>query len=346
MKIEMGESLFYSWLRHVKDCQIVQTNWKVAAEWPLYHPEEVQQLFELCRQHFLEKYGYTIFKQNTSLSQILQQGECDALGISLEQDAESFYAVDVAFHGAGLNYGSKDETIMKVIAKSIRTAMCLYGYLDTQDADIIFASPKINNAVLNELLPCIADVNQLFAGFGLAFRVRLIANDDFNTSILQPILLVSNGIADTSELFIRSYQLFTMFGTPDTPKSKRTANPRVSTASDTASTSVAIENVNMDAYAELKIGKLANVILRRLLEDGAATKEEIEFLQTPIYSKQFFDLQFPVLLKTTASRKEERYYKDLLTIDGETYRLCSEWYEVPANNDRPYLLKWIEKHSK
>ena len=28
MKIEMGESLFYSWLRHVKDCQIVQTNWK------------------------------------------------------------------------------------------------------------------------------------------------------------------------------------------------------------------------------------------------------------------------------------------------------------------------------
>lgn len=32
MKIEMGESLFYSWLRHVKECQIVQTNWKVSAE--------------------------------------------------------------------------------------------------------------------------------------------------------------------------------------------------------------------------------------------------------------------------------------------------------------------------
>lgn len=27
MKIEMGESLFYSWLRHVKECQIVQTSW-------------------------------------------------------------------------------------------------------------------------------------------------------------------------------------------------------------------------------------------------------------------------------------------------------------------------------
>ena len=34
MKIEMGESLFYSWLRHVKECQIVQTNWKVSESVP------------------------------------------------------------------------------------------------------------------------------------------------------------------------------------------------------------------------------------------------------------------------------------------------------------------------
>ena len=32
MKIEMGESLLYSWLRHVKECQIVQTNWKVSTK--------------------------------------------------------------------------------------------------------------------------------------------------------------------------------------------------------------------------------------------------------------------------------------------------------------------------
>ena len=29
MKIEIGESLIYSWLRHEKQCQLVQTNWKV-----------------------------------------------------------------------------------------------------------------------------------------------------------------------------------------------------------------------------------------------------------------------------------------------------------------------------
>ena len=30
MKIEMGKSFLYSWLRHVKECQIVQTNSKIS----------------------------------------------------------------------------------------------------------------------------------------------------------------------------------------------------------------------------------------------------------------------------------------------------------------------------
>lgn len=129
MKIEMGESLFYSWLRHVKECQIVQTNWKVSPQWTLSNKEDLEKLCLISEKYFETKYGYKIFKQNASLSQILQQGECDAVGISLAGEVNSVYAVDVAFHEAGLNYGSKDETVMKVIAKTIRTAMCLWGYM-------------------------------------------------------------------------------------------------------------------------------------------------------------------------------------------------------------------------
>ena len=47
MKIEMGESLFYSWLRHVKECQLVQTNWKVSPKWTLRHEEELERLMKL-----------------------------------------------------------------------------------------------------------------------------------------------------------------------------------------------------------------------------------------------------------------------------------------------------------
>jgi len=144
MKIEMGESLLYSWLRHVKECQIVQTNWKVSPQCVMQHEEALAHLMEKADRCFSDKYGYKIFKQNASLSQIIQQGECDAIGIRMENDQNQIYAVDVAFHENGLNYGSREATVMKIIAKSIRSAMCLYGYMNCSDAEIIFASPKIH----------------------------------------------------------------------------------------------------------------------------------------------------------------------------------------------------------
>lgn len=35
MKIEIGESLMISWLRHIKECQIAQTNWKPSPKWEI-----------------------------------------------------------------------------------------------------------------------------------------------------------------------------------------------------------------------------------------------------------------------------------------------------------------------
>lgn len=43
-------------------------------------------------------------------------------------------------------------------------------------------------------------------------------------------------------------------------------------------------------YKELKIGQLAQVVFRRLLENGAASEEEISLMQTSEYSKQVFGL--------------------------------------------------------
>lgn len=211
MKIEMGESLFYSWLRHVKECQIVQTNWKVSPKWPLQHEEALERLFRSADEHFAAKYQYKVFKKNVSLSQIIQQGECDAVGLCIRDGSIQTYAVDVAFHEAGLNYGSKQETICKVVAKCIRTAMCLYGYFDAQDGEIVFASPKIYPAILTGLEPCIDDVNSILQQQGFGFSVRVIANNGFNTEVLDPILAMSGGVADTSELFLRSYQMLQMF---------------------------------------------------------------------------------------------------------------------------------------
>lgn len=211
MKIEMGESLFYSWLRHVKRCQVVQTNWKPSTSWKLQGVEELKQFMDITDQHFQNKYEYVVFKNN-SLSQFLLQAEVDALGLSMVDDEAAIYAIDVAFHESGLNYGDRQKTVKQVLKKIIRTAMCLIGYFDITKGEIVFASPKIHNSVLNDLGPCIEDLNILFLDNNYNFTARVIANDDFNDQVLKPILAASAGVADTSELFMRSYQLIKMFG--------------------------------------------------------------------------------------------------------------------------------------
>lgn len=82
-----------------------------------------------------------------------------------------------------------------------------------------------------------------------------------------------------------------------------------------------------------------------MLIDGYATDEEIAAMQTLGYSKQNFDLQYPLLVEENSDFDHVRYYAKPILINGVSYRMCSQWFETSTNNDRPYLLKWIEEHS-
>ena len=335
MKIEMGESLFYSWLRHVKSCHVVQTNWKASSQWELHNAEKLEMLMETVSKYFNKKYDYDVFKGNKHSSQLLRQGECDVLGMQLTPQGNKIYAIDVAFHEGGLNYGDKATTIMKVIEKCVRTAFCLYGYMDVKDSEIIFASPKINPAILKELEPYFSELNDLFTDNGFDFIFCLLANEDFNGQVLQPILRASKNIADTAELFLRSYQLFTLFN-------------RNFIQHDSGTTVATIEDeyLDSDAYCELKVGQLAQRVLGKMLRDGCVSDSEIISMQSSDYSKKIFDLQYPLLVKADHHFEKERYYAKPISIKEDLYYMCSQWYETPANNDRPYLLKWIGKHQK
>ena len=54
-------------------------------------------------------------------------------------------------------------------------------------------------------------VRQQLEQAGLNFIVSIYANDTFDKEVLTPLLDISKGVADTSELFLRSYQLCCMF---------------------------------------------------------------------------------------------------------------------------------------
>lgn len=69
-------------------------------------------------------------------------------------------------------------------------------------------------------------------------------------------------------------------------------------------------------------------------------------MQTKEYSKESFDIQYPHLQKASLTNYEGpiRHYSTPLKIHGEEYFLYSELYEGAANNDRPYLMKWLVLH--
>lgn len=296
------------------------------------HEEELEIIKKTTEKHFEEKYGYKIYKKNASLSQIILQGECDAIGVSIKDGVQSIYAVDVAFHESGLNYGGRDATVMKIISKCLRSAMCIYGFMASKEAEIIFASPKINASILNDVKPCLDDVQTMMDELGYHFRFRLIANEYFRRIVLQPILLVSNGVADTSELFLRSYQMIQIF------------DEESGTKKFVKDTSIK-KSISNDMYSELKIGKIVQIVMRSILESGNVSTEEIEQMQTQEYSKKVFGLQYPVLVDANTDFNKNRYYSKSLKIRDTEYYLCSQWFEGENNNDRPFLLKWIEEHS-
>ena len=50
MKIEIGESVCYSFLRHVKQCWLVQTNWKVSESWPKRDDIDMERIFARMKE--------------------------------------------------------------------------------------------------------------------------------------------------------------------------------------------------------------------------------------------------------------------------------------------------------
>lgn len=278
MKIEMGESLIYSWLRHEKRCQLAQTNWKSSGYWEILHYDELVALLDNFQRFYLEKYSFDISK-GRSIDQFLKQAEIDVLGIAINQGQQCLYAVDIAFHEDGLNYGDKEKTLNKIIQKCVRSALCLYGYFGVNTGEVIFASPKINNFIEKELIPLLVELSDLFQQFGLRFSATLYCNDDFETEIMQPVLQKSKNIADTSELFLRSVKMYQLFG-----GSHGTAE---SSAKPSIRTSVAKSTLVYDGKANGKIPKWATApsqnnhkIIRAYLqlfeEHGRVTRPELK----------------------------------------------------------------------
>ena len=211
MKIEICESLISFMVaaraRMPRDADELETlsDWSIARA-------ELAEMFEAVRTFARQDIGPQIFT-NGSFSQFIRQAEIDVLGVRWNQDVSSpnVIAVDSAFHEAGLQYGNADETVGRVLKKLIRGAFALEACLYIGEGSVIFATPKMAEPVREDIQRHLSVLEACLArqrgSAGPRLRFRIIANADFSSEILDPVLAQVGAVADTSELFLRSQQL-------------------------------------------------------------------------------------------------------------------------------------------
>lgn len=202
-----------SWLRHVKHCQSVQMNWKPStSSWDLCNEELIVKVMNTASDYFKEEFNLKIFKNNQSFTPLLKQSEIDVLGLEIRDGrVAEVFGVDAAFHENGLNYGSVNLTLERVIKKMVRTTMIILGYFDLKKGKIIFATPKVSEALMNQLLDIVQHLNGLFKSLDLEFEFIFYSNNSFECNVFIPVIKQSKSVADTSELFMRSMQMYNLF---------------------------------------------------------------------------------------------------------------------------------------
>ncbi|EGB14521.1 hypothetical protein DND132_2864 [Pseudodesulfovibrio mercurii] len=259
MKVEIGESLVRTWVRHCRGCQLAELNWKPSPIWPGEITAEHEQWYREGAAEFSGK----VLKKTSSLSQFLGQAEIDVLGVQFVQGmARKVIAADIAFHTNGLQYGPKAETAARIVKKLFRTALTIDIHFPGVPAEILFLSPKVNNATIQGVKEAARMMESFFRGRRDGFRFQTIINQGFKNIVLDDVTPLQKQVADTSELYLRAAQLVGLFEDRVPRPAKATAAPAQSAPRKTGQT-LPIEYVPGDTK-EFK---------RLLLKQGAVIQE-------------------------------------------------------------------------
>lgn len=266
MSVDIGESLMQSWLRHIKRCDIVQTNWKAATHLGI-NKNKADTLLAMMR---LE---YPSFCSGQTAGQILKQIEIDALGCIVAN--RKYFACDIAFHESGLHYSKGTD---KVLSKLLRTILCLYSFLEAKSAVIVFATPvlvsKSDKVILQNFIDTLNDCLQ--NKWGLKdFQVKLYAEYEFETGILNPVMHRVRDIKDNSEVFVRACQLINVVraaGKGAGTSSKSGSGVSISTTSGTIDVSELSTQDLIEQYVLPKLSQLCKTDLKPYFDKASSSK--------------------------------------------------------------------------
>ena len=333
MKIEIGESLGCSYLRHVKQCWLVQANWKTSEHWSRKMTDaELEAMFHDIKRKF-DKDG-NVFKKTKDAAQFLRQGEIDIVGVDQKG---GIHAMEIAFHEAGLNYGGGvDNRIRK---KLLRALMILHAY-HPPDAQIsiYFVSPKVNPGVQQPL----EDAFRALRAEYPTVEWHLLTNRNFTEQMMKPTLEKSGTVADTSELFVRSAKLLELAGILNSEDLRRAS-------STIPEREVEREFSNVFTPSAVRTGfqPLVQDMMKTLLVccPSLLDEQDKRNLLNHEYCKNVLGLQLsnlPLLRRVQDGviiSGRSRYYADEY---GEFY-VCSQWWKYHHTANARSLLEFVTK---
>lgn len=333
MKIEIAENMLYSWLRHCKCCQIVQTNFKASSFWPKNNEQEMEALFNLFQaDERFSNFRYTGYRGRLqTFDSLMKDTECDLLALAFDEgNSYKLFAVESAFHENGLNY---NDTQKKVIQKFFRNYLMARTFFTSDSIELIFVSPKIGETMLERLNPYIQQLRDFLAEQRQQVTIKLIEGDEFNTAIVEPLSHAISSIADESELFVRAIKLWRL---NEHNVERRNAGAHRPAANRAQAPVVQAAN-------ELRAGYIVQTRLFELLRSGRLSQEEIANLQDASYChRNFGRLRYPVLKSTEQGRFDDygraRYYSEEFVIGQVHYYVTNDWYDRNKDALVAYLV--------
>jgi len=352
MKVEIGESLVYSYLRHEKNCLITQTDWRPSGNWEIHQDirEHAQYEFDKINKHhaFSE-----IFK--TDLNQTIKQAEIDVLGIDRNNN---IYAYEVAFHENGLLYGGKIETRNRVFKKLLRSYLTLRCYFQDHKYTIAFCSPKVNPATEQH----IKDYFEVLINDFRNDRVNFLycSNEVFNSEIIQKTLNKTIGQFDSNELFARSVKLLNIADKFNQKKihsaqivsttisskedsRKETEDIKPTEIDDIESVDLKDLNIPLNKNENETVQEYVKKIMRLLLNSNSLSDDVISKLKDKEYCKRTFSIGFPLIRDISEGYKDAtgrgRYWSR--ETFGGRYYVCSQWWKDRHDEHLIKIRQWL-----
>ena len=96
MKIEIGEFLILSWLRHVHGCVVTQMNWSPSPAWTVARERELRAAFEAVRRFSDDTIGGSSFGK-VDFESFVRHARIDVLGLRLDRNSGGTDAIAVEF---------------------------------------------------------------------------------------------------------------------------------------------------------------------------------------------------------------------------------------------------------